>query len=855
MKGWRRCALGAAFSFFVMAVAGARAAEDFFPSVEYDPAVPTPAGFLGHEIGAILARYDEVTGYLTALAAASERVSVETIGRSHEGRPILLVAITAPENQARLAALKAEHVARLAPGAPAGDGPVVTWLNYGVHGDEISGIEAVLGIAYHLAAVRDAAWDAILRDSVILNIVTLNPDGRDRSATWYNMYNARVPVADPFHREHEIPWPGGRTNHYWFDINRQWLPLTQPESQAFIAAYHDWKPHVVVDFHEMAADDTYYFHPGEAGRTHPLIPAAAEALLDALSRYPAQQLDAEKRPYFTAERFDNYYLGKGSTYPSVTGGVGILFEQSGSEGIAIDSAHGPQSYRENIRQHMNSGLAIIRGGHALRAKFLSYQKDFFESALKDAAKARDKAYVLAAPGDPARAEVFLAMLKRHHIDAYELARDVSADGVDFAAGNAYIVPTAQPQHRLIRGIFEVLTQFPRDSFYDISGWTLPYAYGLDFAALAQRDYDKKLLGAPWTAPRKPAASPPAEGGAGYVLDWRGYYAPRALYRLLAAGVRARGATQAMTLATGEGPVTVPAGAIVVSPGNNSPAVAAGLMPLLAQIAREDGVNIHAAVSGLTPAGPDLGGTSQHSFYLPRVMMLTGDDFSVYDAGEMWYLFDKVMAIPLAMRDRADFASLPLHRYTHLILPDGRPRLGDDAVDALKAWVRAGGVLIATQRAALWAAEKGFSQTKPLAPPAQAEGAPMRLDYGDKAEREAIARIAGAVFMSELDITHPLGFGLSGRRLASHRDNELFFAKSPNPYAAVAAYAARPLVSGYASAENLAKMAGTPSLVAERLGRGSVVLFADNPAFRGYWLGTHKLVMNAIFYAKAFSAPE
>jgi len=822
------------------------AQDDFFPDATYDPDIPTPESYLGHEIGDILVRYDQVAAYLHLLAERSDRISIETIGYSHERRPINRLIITHPDNHARLDEIQAQHLRLADPNddVAVDDMPVVTWINYGVHGDEISGIEAVLGIAYHLAAVQDEAWIEILRNSVVLNIATFNPDGRDRSAIWYNMHNAQVPVSDPAHREHVIPWPGGRTNHYWFDLNRQWLPLTQPESQAWIKVYHDWKPNMVVDFHEMGADRTYYFHPGEAGRTYPHVPAEAEVLLDRISKYPAAQLDRERLPYFTNEVFDNYYIGKGSTFPLVTGGVGMLFEQSGSEGIMIESGHGLNVYKENIRQHMNSGLSIIQGAYEMRGDFLRHQKSFFKAAIRDADQADDKAYVFAAPQDPIREEAFLTLLKRHRIKAYTLARNVSAEGKSFAAGQAYVVPAKQPHYRLIRGIFDKLTEFPRDSFYDISGWTLPFAFGLDYAALPRlRD---GVLGDEWLTPTHQAQAPQGEAVA-YVMDWQGYYAPRALHRLLSAGVIARATTLPMTAEVQGGTKTFQPGAIVISPGNNDSGVVAKLPALFERIAEEDGISVQAISAGLTPDGPDLGGASQIALKTPRIALMTGEGMGVYDTGEIWHLLDYRMNIPVVLRDGDRFSGLDIARYSHIILADGKPAFDERQIARLRNWVADGGTLIATQDAGFWAAENGFGTAK-IQDEEESEDV-ERFPFAERSEREAKDRIAGAVFMTDADITHPVAFGLGSARLPVHRDMGGFFAPHEDPYATVAAYASEPLISGYASAENQAAMAGTPAIIAEPMGRGSVVLFADNPAFRGYWYGTNKLLLNAIFFSK------
>ncbi|HLT90357.1 MAG TPA: M14 family zinc carboxypeptidase [Woeseiaceae bacterium] len=849
--------------------------------VRYDASFPTPEAFLGHELGRAPVRHHELVEYITRVAEASDRMTLEVIGHSHERRPILFVVVTSPENHARLAAIRERHVALSEPGsgqAVEADMPVVTWLNYGVHGAEASGMDAALPTIYHLAAAQGPEIERILAGSVILVTAVFNPDGHAKRIAWLDAYGSRITNPDPQHIEHDLDWRFARTNHYGFDLNRQWLPVTQPEPRAWMRKWHAWRPNLTVDYHEMGADSTYYFHPGVPTRTNPLVTAEGRRLMEAVVRTSEAFLDGEGRLYFHDESFDNYYIGKGSTFPYVNGGVGILYEAASTVGVELDTAHGLRTYRENVRKHFRTALASLEGALGLRRELLEYQKDFYASALEEARDAAVQAWVFAAPGDPVRLHQFLDLLDHHRIEAFRLAREITQDGVTFRPGEAAIVPVAQPQYRLIRGIFETVHEFEDTTFYDISTWTMPLAFNLEHAPLSGRRFNRDLVGARLD-PEPPAVEAPDVAPYAYAFTWAPYFAPRALYRVLDEELLAKVATKPFTAATTRGPVALPRGTIVV-PFDRQRSSKERIHALMRKIAAEDAVFVHAVTSGASADGGasvDLGGPSFRPLAKPKVLVVTGRDIDRYAAGEMWHLLDFRLHMPVTLRDRERLADIDWKPYTHVVFPGGDYGTAEEPWDPewlprLRTWVDEGGTVIGQGRGAHWVRAQVLDYVQPgkdgQAPAEMAEEPlespsghspyllpgdvePYRFPYAEKERRDAVELIGGAIFAGDLDVTHPLGFGYAKREIALHKDLRDVLERPRNPYATVIQYATPPVLSGYASEANRIMLEGTAALIAERKKKGSVILFADNPNFRGYWYGTNKLFANAIFFSRVF----
>lgn len=820
---------------------------DFYTldDVAYASNIAKPQQVLGHTVGDHPIRYDLMMRYLDVLAQQSDRISIETLGYSHEKRPLKMLVITHPDNHLRLEDIRTAHLSRTS-GKPVDPSlPVVTWINFGVHGAEASGLDAFIPTAYHFAAATGAEIENQLKNSVILLVGGFNPDGHDRRANWHSSYLSTVPNADANHEIHNQMWPGGRTNHYWFDLNRQWLLQTQPESIAWLHAWQYWKPHVTGDMHEMGSASSYYFHPGVPSRKFPLIPAKGRDLLVEISSYYRQWMDAEAKLYFNEEGFDNFYVGKGSTYPQVNGGLGILFEAGGQMGIVKDTPQGTKHHGTNVRNHMRNALATVEGAVAMRAKLLDYGAQFFADSLADAKKDPVQAYIFAAPEDPMRQAKFVQLLARHGITVDDLMADITVDGQRFSKW-AKVVRVDQSQYRFIKSIFNRFTDFPDKVFYDVSGWTLPELYGLQWTELSARDLKKAQIQPLMDiSPRLSVDDAPYA----YAFSWSNYYAPRAVNALLKAGVRVRMTMKPATMQSTRGPVSLDRGAVIVAQDYQDISWDS-ISQMIRVQAQDGGFKVHSVTSGHTlNVGRELGGRNDViDLTAPKPLLVVGDGISPYDAGEVWHQLDHRMNIAVTLVRSSRLSRVDLGAYTHLILTTGQPVFRGKEMDILKAWVRSGGTVLATRNQAEWAqaALLGRTAVKVDLPKPDAS-----LTYDQKAQADARHVIGGAVFRGLMDITHPMAFGFAREAVAVHKNAGIVLAPSDDPYAVIGSYAAKPLISGYASAEQQKRIAGQPLMVAERLGAGSVVLYADNPNFRATYLGVEKLFLNGLFLSKAF----
>ena len=850
---------------------------ELYPSdVSYDARIPTPEAFLGRPLGAAPVRHHELVDYINTVAGLSDRLTVEVAGYSHERRPILFVIASSAANQSRMDDIRRRHVALSEPDVDeqiTADMPVITWLNYGVHGAESSGMDASLPTVYYLAAAQGESVDRLLADSVILVTAVFNPDGHAARIAWMDTYSSQIANADPNHIEHNYDGRIARTNHYGFDLNRQWMSATQPEPRAWMTKWHEWRPNVSVDYHEMGSQQTYYFAPGVPSRTHPLIPDESMALLSDVVAPSEQFLDEQGRLYFHGDRYDHFFLGKGAGFPMVNGGVGILHEASAARGVELETVNGLRTYRENILKHFRTSIGNAIGAVNNREELLAFQKRFYDQASSRAREHNVKAYVFDAPGDEVRLHYFTDLLNFHRIDVYDLGQDITEGGKTYRAGEALVVPLDQPQHTLIRSMFETMTEFEDTTFYDVSTWTLPLAFGLDYASLTGRRLNSRLIGKAVSL-SAPSVSPPDTPRYAYAFEWSGYYAPRALYRVLDAGLHARTSLNPFVATTTRGNVSFSRGSVVVS-FDRQDMSRDDIHDLMTTIAQEDAVRVHSLTSGrsaIGSAGSDIGGQFWRPLSKPDVLVVVGRDLDWYNAGEIWHLLDYRMNMKVTLRDRSRLGGIDLSRYTHLVFVGGNyDNYLPEYAGRIRQWVNEGGTIVGIRQGSQWVRDQVLDYVEPELVDGVAELPgltesghdpfldeemlePERFSYGEKESRDPLQVIGGAIFSGDLDNTHPLGFGYTGRDIALHKNMRDVLLRPQNPYASVITYGTPPLLSGYASEENQAALEGTAALIAERKGAGSVILFADDPNFRAIWYGTNKLFLNSLFLSKAFDPP-
>jgi len=879
----------------------------YFPDGEsFDAAIPSPAEFLGYEIGMHHTRHDRIVAYMQELARLSERATYQEIGRTVGHRVLPVLTVTSPQNHARLEEIRTAHLAALGVshepggvGAPAGgppaggpgaatDRPAIVHLGYGVHGNETSSSETALLTAYWLVAGTSAEVQGFLRDGVFHVEPVLNPDGRDRHSHWANMHKGNPFVVDPLDREHNEAWPNGRTHHYWFDLNRDWLPLQAPESRARIEWHHRWHPNVVTDYHEMGTNSTYFFEPTKPeGSWNPLLPE--ELYTDITLRFAehwAASLDELGSLYFTKEVFDNTYPGYGSTYPNFLGGLGLVFEQASARGHAQTSTHhGVLTFPYTIRNQLRTSLATVRAAIEHRERMHEYQLDFYRSGLDEARGFPVREWVFGDTRDASKNREFLDLLLRHRIQVFELPESREVEGERFEAGSAWVVPVEQPGYRMVRSIFERTETYADSVFYDASTWTMSLAYGIPHAALTTGAVPR---GNQVTeVPRPQGLGVVPESGYAYLLDWSDYYAPRALQYLLARGVRAEVAMQPFTARTNRGEYPFPAGSISI-PVQVQSLDPGTLHRLVREAEAHAGLPFLSTETGYSVEGIDLGsGNVRPIPHAPRTLMIVGAGINANEAGQVWHLLDTRVDLPLTKVDRDHVGRIHFPDYDVVVLVSGNyGMLQGETLEALRRWVRDGGTLVAVRQAAEWAIQQGLAPrvTQALeegdaawaragvgaeAGAAAPEGAdrpplsgvdsrgnllPARIDWADAGPLAGAQRIGGSIYRADLDPTHPIGFGFQGREIAVWRDHEIFLPPSANPFATPVQLAAAPHLSGYIAPVSLDRIRNSASILTDQVGSGSVVLMLDNPNFRGYWFGTNRLFLNALYFGRHMSVP-
>lgn len=824
--------------------------------VRYNPDIPTPKSYLGYEVGEWHVEHDKLVGYMQLLAQVSDRVTIETIGRTYELRPLVHLTITSAANHARLEQIRQNHIAKTYPDqsgtSELQNAPSVVWAGYSVHGNEPSAANAALLVAYHLAAATGPEIDALLNNVVVLLDPVLNPDGLNRFAHWVNTNRSKNINADPATREHSETWPGGRTNHYWFDLNRDWLPVQHPESQGRIRQFHKWKPNVVLDFHEMGTNSTFFFQPGIPSRNNPLTPKRNFELTAEIAKYNAAGMDEIGSLYYTRQSFDDFYYGKGSTYPDGNGSIGILFEQASSRGHIQESVNGIVTFPFTIKNQFRASLASLKASSEMRQSLNAYQKEFYDTAMREAAASPIKAYVFGDQFDAGRTAHMAEMFTYHDIKMYELASDLRSGGNEFKAGSAYIIPTNQPQFRLITAMFERRTSFEDSLFYDISAWTIPLGYGMPFAELGAGEYRQNLLGNQVNSVNWKRGQVLGRSDYAYVFEWDEYYAPRLLSSLMQRGLMARVATSEFRLPTSQGVRDFTYGTIMI-PVAQQPVPSSDIYAMMQEYASRDGVTVYGVNTGLVETGIDLGSPSFAVVTNPNTLLLVGSGVNAGSAGEIWHLLDQRFDMPLALVETSSFGRVDLNKYTVLIMAAGNyGSLGANGVERIQSWVRGGGTLIAIENAVTWAASNNLLTIKNKTREGRNEDPRSMPDYADMGAARAGGSIPGTIFQAQIDLTHPLGYGYNYRNFSIFKANNIILENTPNPYASPVRYTNRPLQAGYASVQNQQLLASSPAVVVGAAGSGRVIGIIDDPNFRAFWQGTNKMFFNAMFFGRTIS---
>lgn len=843
------------FIFFLslLSIPGQGQQAYYFPNVSgFDEAIPSPESFLGYEIGSHHTRHDRIVAYFQELARLSDRASFQQIGTTHEHRVQMILTISHPRHHERLDEIRQEHLtwcdpAQKAQSAP--DIPVLVHLGYNVHGNEPSSSEAAMLTAYFLVAGQGEEADRFRDEAIVFIDPVINPDGRDRHTHWANMHKGSPMVADPIDREHNEVWPGGRTNHYWFDLNRDWILLVHPELQNKLKWYHTWLPNVTTDFHEMGTNSSHFFEPMKVnGSKDPIMPDENVTVLnEKFAEYFSEALDKIGSLYFTKEVFDGTYPGYGSSYPDLQGGLGLLFEQASSRGHLQRTETGRElSFGFTIRNQLTSSLATLRAAVNEKSLLQNYQRDFFESALSRAKSDPVKAYVFGDAHDQSRNRAFLNLLLQHHVEVYPLSEDMELDGISFPASSSWVIPTQQVQYRIVQTMFETYEAYHDSVFYDASAWSLANAYGLDYAASTKSislGDQVQFEDLQWKSPTVTRSE------YAYLMEWEDYFAPAALYALQEMGLVVHSAFQPFDIADrsyGYGTLMIP----VQTQSFSSTEIHEKIQTVVEKYP----VNVHSLSSGYSQIGIDLGSRWIQPLNQPRALMLVGEGVRGYEAGEVWHLLDTRMHMPITKVDMTDVRRIRWADYNVIVMVSGFYQLDKQTVDNLKKWISAGGTLITIRQASAWAIRERLVKEK-LIEEEQDSTPVVRKPYVLANEINGAQQLGGAIFNVDLDLTHPLAFGYHKQVLPTYKSSTTYLAPAKGPYNTVAQYLDDPHVDGFISDENLDLLKNSAAVLVSQLGRGRVVLFADNPNFRGTWYGTNRLFLNALFLGDKIQVPD
>ena len=894
---------------------------EFWPGASYDSKIPSFRQVLGYDAGEKITNHAGILRYMDALAAAAPtRMKVFDYGETWEGRKLIYAAVGSEANIRKLNEIKAD-VARLGdprktPEAEArkimAGMPAIVWLSYGVHGNEISSPEAGMLTAYHLLAARnDKLVEQVLAGTLVLIDPIQNPDGRDRFVNYYEQARGLEPDASPLAVEHQEPWPGGRVNHYLFDLNRDWVALTQPEILNQVKALRQWLPLVYVDLHEMGADSTYFFTP-ESDPYNPHLTPDQRASLTLFGKNNAKWFDKYGFDYFTREEYDAFYPGYGASWPCYYGALAMTYEQASVRGLVVRrSDETLLTYRETVRRHFTASISTLETAAVNREKLLNDFYRYRVTAIEEGSKEPVKAYILPRGRDAAATDKLAGILMEHGVEVMRASAAFRAGDRDYAAGT-YVVNLAQPAKRLIRTLLDPDVPMDekfiqeeeerrklrqRTEIYDVTAWSLPLLFNVEAAPSPEA-----VTGG--LEPARPARIVPGEvhgaGSLAYLVPWGGQAAARLLTAALREDLKVHSTDRPFT----QNAMQFPPGTLIFKVAGNP----ADLSGRLTRLARDTGAEVYGTDSGWVEEGVNFGSRYVVAIRKPAIAMAWDTPASSGSAGAARFVLERQYGYPVTPIRASQIASGDLSRFQVLILPEGNysQSLGESGITRLKAWVEAGGTVVGLGSAVSFLADSRVGlldiqqenaisaadarppqgQTAPAAPAGQATAsqagqAPAaggaRPGTGAAQGAAAGARVAGTQIATEADFEKAtkaatalpdsapgdilrarirpdywLTAGLEDS-VNTMVEGRAIFTPIKEDKGVNAAYFDAPdklVASGYLWNENRKQMAFKPLVVSATSGRGIVVGFTADPNFRAMTDGMNILFLNAVFRGPA-----
>ncbi|MAL60396.1 MAG: zinc carboxypeptidase [Flavobacteriaceae bacterium] len=799
----------------------------------------SPAEFLGYEIGTEFSRHADVVRYFEHVAANSNMVTYQTYGKTNERRPLTYAVISSPKNLANIEQIRTDNLKQT--GILSGNATpeiAIVWLSYNVHGNEASSTEASMLTLYKLITEKQA-W---LENTVVIIDPCINPDGRDRYANWYNQVKATPYNPVQLATEHNEPWPGGRPNHYLFDLNRDWAWASQVESQQRIKIYNQWLPHVHVDFHEQGINEPYYFAPASEPY-HEIISSWQRDFQTQIGKNHAKYFDKEGWLFFTRQFFDLLYPSYGDTYPTYMGSIGMTYEQAGHgrAGLGIYTDEGYElTLVDRVAHHTTTGLSTVEIS-SMNAKKLNteFKKFFDNSALKY------KSYVL--KGDADKINALTQLLDLHEIK-YGFATGGSVSGLNYQgnkgsmnAAGALVVSTNQPKGKMVKVLFEQDAKLDEPLTYDITAWSLPYAYGLDCVA------STSLVAANGSNPNMKVMNQvaPASSLAGYIVEWHSMQDAAFLADLLQQDIKVRFSEKDLSIQGQK----FSKGSLVITKSDNR--TNEKFTEIVTKTANKHHRNLNVTTTSFSDNGTDFGSTDVKIINKNRIAMLKGSGVSSLSYGALWHFMEQQLKYPVTSIDTDDFSVEALSKIDVLVLPSGwyNRLLNDSTLGDLKAWIQKGGKVIAIDNALKSFVDKdGFDLKKNAKDEAEKEEDKPKgnLTPYDQRERASVTNfITGSIYKVKLDPSHPMAFGYGDTYYSLKLGNDSYqFLENGYNVGYIDGNAVS--VSGFSGNDAKAGLKNSLVFGEVQLGSGSIVYLVDDVMFRSFWENGKLFFVNSLF---------
>lgn len=807
----------------------------------------SPDEFLGYPLGSKYTPHYKIVNYFNYVAATmAQQMKLEQYGETNEGRPLLLAYVASADNFTKLEEIRKNNL-RLAGilTDKAGDvnTPAIVWLSYNVHGNETSSSEVSMKVLYELLNPANAQTKEYLKSVVVIIDPCINPDGRDRYVHWQAQVSGKNVNPDPIAREHNEPWPGGRSNHYNFDLNRDWAWQTQIETQQRLKKYNQWMPQVHSDYHEQGYNNPYYFAPA-AEPYHEVITPFQRKFQVEIGRNNAKYFDANGWLYFTRERFDLLYPSYGDTYPIYNGAIGMTFEQGGlsraSTAVIINNGD-TLTLKDRIAHHFTTSMSTLEVVSKNSDRVMKEYKKFFEDTKLNGV-GEYKSFVVTEVNTN-KIDALKNLLDKNGI-LYTFSNGAALKGFNyftqkeesFTTSNSLVVSTYQPKGVLAKVLFEPKSKLTDSATYDITAWALPYVFNLQAYAVKE----KVAAGNATISGKQPAIIP--TNAYGYAIKYNSFEDAKLLAAILKAGLKVRFAETEFTIGTNK----FSRGTLIVLRKGNEDKI-----EVLQKAALQFNGVVTPIETGFSDSGFDFGSDKLHFIKTPKVAMITGRGSYSTNSGELWHFFDQLLDYPVTLINAEDFAAVNLKNIDVLVIPGGNYRfLSDkDASAGLKEWVKQGGKIVATDNAVAQMSgnDWGIKMKKEEEKKDDKKNTYEDLRKFGESEHDGIRSfIAGAIYKVDLDVTHPLAFGLGDAYYTLKQDDNVyeFFKEGWN----VGVIKKDNYVAGFVGSKIKDKIKDAVLIAEQDFGRGTLVYLSDDPIFRNFWESGKLLLSNAIFFS-------